>query len=119
MEDGTEREGFVIYSMGNFFSAQTFPNTRNTLILNVQVRKDGKTGEISVDNATYTPIYVYDNGTNAKDRYELLDVETVIKEYEAGGSKWSKSIYELSKTELARCKKLFGPEIFNRTEESK
>lgn len=118
MEDGTFKTGFVIYSMGNFFSAQTFPNTRNTLILNVQVRKDGVTGKISVDHATYTPVYVYDNGLNAKDRYELLDIETIISEYEAGDSKWSTSIYNLAKTELDRTVKILGPEIFNRQKEN-
>ncbi len=116
MEDGTTKSGFVIYSMGNFFSAQTFPNTRNTLILNVQVRKDGATGKVSVDQATYTPIYVYDNDLNAKDRYELLDIENIIAEYEAGDSKWSKSMYNLAKTELDRTVKILGPEIFNRNE---
>ena len=116
MEDGTTKSGFVIYSMGNFFSAQTFPNTRNTLILNVQVRKDGETGKVSVDQATYTPIYVYDNDLNAKDRYELLDIENIIAEYEAGDSKWSKSMYNLAKTELDRTVKILGPEIFNRNE---
>lgn len=106
MEDGTTKSGFVIYSMGNFFSAQTFPNTRNTLVLNVQVRKDGKTNKVSVDNATYTPIYVYDNGLNAKDRYELLDIENIIAEYEAGTGKWSESMYNLAKTELDRLVKI-------------
>lgn len=113
MEDGTTKEGFVIYSMGNFFSAQTFANTRNTLILNVQVRKDGQTNEVNIDNATYTPVYVYDNGLNAKDRYELLDIENIIAEYESGNGNWSKSMYNLAKTELDRTVKLFGPEIFN------
>ncbi len=106
MEDGSTKSGFVIYSMGNFFSAQTFPNTRNTLILNVQVRKDGKTNKISIDNATYTPVYVYDNGLNAKDRYELLDIENIIAEYEAGTGKWSESMYNLAKTELDRLVKI-------------
>lgn len=111
MEDGTEKTGFVIYSMGNFFSAQTFPNTRNTLILNVQVRKDGRTKEINIDKATYTPVYVYDNGLNAKDRYELLDIENIIKEYEEDNSKWSKKMYDLAKTELERTVNILGPEI--------
>lgn len=113
MEDGTTKSGFVIYSMGNFFSAQTFPNTRNTLILNVQVRKDGKTNEISIDNATYTPLYVYDNGLNTKDRYELLDLETIIAEYESGIGNWSQSMYNLAKVELDRLIKILGPEIYN------
>lgn len=119
MDDGSTKTGFVIYSMGNFFSAQTFPNTRNTLILNVQVRKNGVTGKVTIDNATYTPVYVYDNGLNAKDRYELLDIENIIAEYEAGTGNWSQAMYNLAKTELDRTIKTLGPEIFNETEDSK
>lgn len=120
MEDGTTKTGFVIYSMGNFFSAQTFANTRNTLILNVQVRKDGATGKISIDNATYTPVYVYDNDSgnnpnaNGKDRYELLDIENIISEYEAGTGNWNQTMYNLAKTELDRTVKILGPEIYNK-----
>ncbi len=119
MEDGTTKTGFVIYSMGNFFSAQTFANTRNTLVLNVQVRKDGATGKISIDNATYTPVYVYDNDSgnnpnaNGKDRYELLDIENIIAEYEAGTGNWNQTMYNLAKTELERTVNILGPEIFN------
>lgn len=112
-DDGVERTGFCIYSMGNFFSAQTFPFTRNTLILNVQIRKDGLTGKISIDNATYTPIYVYDNGVGAQDRYELLDLETIIAEHEADNSKWSNNMYELAKIERKRCVGILGEEIYN------
>ena len=119
MEDGSTKTGFVIYSMGNFFSAQTFANTRNTLILNVQVRKDGETGQISIDNATYTPIYVFDNNTggnpnnNGSDRYELLDIESIISDYESGTGNWNSTMYNLAKTELDRTVNILGPEIFN------
>ena len=119
LEDGTTKTGFVIYSMGNFFSAQTYENTRNTLILNVQVRKDSETGKISIASATYTPIYVFDNNTggnpnnNGSDRYELLDIESIISDYESGVGNWNKTMYNLAKTELDRTVKILGPEIFN------
>ena len=113
LEDGTTREGFVIYSMGNFFSAQTDNYTRDTLILNVEVRKDGETGKITIDKATYTPVYVYDNGQNSKDRYELLDVEQIIKDYESGSSQYSESMYNLMKSELKKIQEIVGPEIDN------
>ena len=118
LEDGTTREGFVIYSMGNFFSAQTDNYTRDTLILNVEVRKDGKTGKITIDKATYTPVYVYDNGQNAKDRYELLDVEQIIKDYESGSSEYTESMYNLMKSELKKIQEIVGPEIDNTNKEN-
>lgn len=118
LDDGTTREGFVIYSMGNFFSAQTDNYTRDTLILNVEVRKDGKTGQITIDKATYTPVYVYDNGQNAKDRYELLDIEQIIKDYESGSSEYSESMYNLMKSELKKIEEIVGPEIDNTNKEN-
>lgn len=117
LDDGTTREGFVIYSMGNFFSAQTQNYTRDTLILNVEVRKDGETGKISIDKATYTPVYVYDNGANAKDRYELLDIEKIISDYESGNSNYSTSMYNLMKSELNKITEIVGPEIDNTVQE--
>lgn len=113
MDDGTEKTAFVIYSMGNFFSAQTDINTRDTVILNVQIRKNGQTGEITVDKVTYAPIYDYDNGTSAKDRYTLLDLRGIVEDYEAGNGNWSKEKYNLAKTEIARIEKIVGPEIDN------
>lgn len=116
LEDGTKKEGVVIYSMGNFFSAQTFPNTRDTIILNVKIRKNGENNKISIDHATYAPVYDYDNGINAKDRYELLDLDGIIESYENGENTWSKNMYNLAITEKNRIEKIVGPNIINREE---
>ena len=113
MEDGTEKEGLVIYSMGNFFSAQVYPNTRDTIILNVQIRKNGETGKVTVDKATYTPVYDYDNGTSATDRYTLLDLDEIIDSYNKGEEKWSKAKYDLAVTEKNRIENIVGKEIDN------
>ncbi len=118
MEDGTTKTGFVIYSMGNFFSAQKDINTRDTVILNVQIRKNGVTGEITIDQATYAPVYDYDNGQGAKNRYELLDLRGIVEDYEAGEGNWSKAKYDLAKAEIERITKIVGPEIFNQKDES-
>lgn len=111
---GEKKEGLVIYSQGNFFSAQTYPNTRNTAIFKVKIKKDGITGKVSVEKANYIPIYVYDNGTYNKDRYKLLDLNAIIKEYKGKNKKgWSESMYQLAVTEKKRCSKIIGPKINN------
>ena len=43
LEDGTSKDCFVIYSLGNFISGQTMKNTRNSVILNISITKNGKT----------------------------------------------------------------------------
>ena len=110
-EDGKEKEGLVIFSQGNFFSNQTQENTQNTAIFNIKVNKNGKTGEVTVEEATYVPIYVNRKELGAKDRYELLDLNEIIRSYEAGEGIWSESMYELAIKEKERCVNLIGPEI--------
>lgn len=109
--DEGEKEGLVIFSQGNFFSNQTQENTRNTAIFNIEVKKDGVTGEITIDRVNYTPIYVNIKEPGAKDRYELLDLEEIIRSYEAGENTWTEAMYKLAITERERCINLIGPEI--------
>ena len=110
-DEGKEKEGLVIFSQGNFFSNQTQENTRNTAIFNIEVKKDGKTGKVTIEKVTYAPIYVNIKEPGAKDRYELLDLNEIIRSYEAGEENWSESIYALAIKERERCIRLIGPEI--------
>lgn len=110
-DEGEEKEGLVIFSQGNFFSNQTQENTRNTAIFNIEVKKDGKTGEVTIQKVTYAPIYVNIKEPGAKDRYELLDLNEIIRSYEAGEENWSESMYKLAIKERERCIRLIGPEI--------
>ena len=113
-EKGKRKEGLVIYSQGNFFSAQTYPNTRNTAIFKVELKKDGLTNEVSVTKASYVPIYVYDNRSYDKDRYKLLDLNAIIKDYRNKNKKhWSKAMYQFALTEKKRCERIIGPAIDN------
>lgn len=110
-EDGEEKEGIVIFSQGNFFSSQTKPNTRNTAIFKINVKKDAFTDKTEVESVTYIPLYLYDNGFQAKDRYELLDLNEIIRSYEAGEDTWNDNMYNLALTEKKRCVDTIGPEI--------
>lgn len=110
-DEGEEKEGLVIFSQGNFFSNQTQENTQNTAIFNIEVKKNGKTGEVTVEKVTYAPIYVNRKEPGAKDRYELLDLDEIIRSYEAGEETWSESMYQLALKERERCINIIGPEI--------
>lgn len=113
LEDGTQKDDFVIYSLGNFVSGQIYANTKSTVILDIQITKDSE-GKISIDSVNYTPIYLYDKGANSKSRtrYTLIDIEKSINAYENGeDSSISKSLYNTLKDELATIKKTVGEEI--------
>lgn len=109
--EGEEKEGLVIFSQGNFFSNQSQENTQNTAIFNIQVKKSGETGKVTVENVTYIPIYVNIKEFGAKDRYELLDLNEIIRSYEAGEDEWSEKMYKLALKERKKCIKKIGPEI--------
>lgn len=110
-DDGEEKEGLVIFSQGNFFSNQHDENTRNTAIFNIRVKKDLETGEVTVERVTYAPIYLNIKESGAKDRYELLDLDEIIRSYEAGEEVWSEDMYKLAITERERCVELIDSEI--------
>ena len=109
-DKGEEKKGLIIYSQGNFFSNQRQENTRNTAIFNIQIKKDGKTGEVTVKSSTYTPLYMNIKEKGAKDRYELLDLNEIIRSYEAGEDVWTETMYKLAVTERQRCVNLIEPE---------
>ncbi len=113
LDDGTTKDGFVIYSLGNFVSGQIYANTKSTVILDIQITKNSK-GKISIDNVNYTPVYLYDNGSGSasRTRYTLIDIEQAISDYENGEKdSVSKSLYNTLKTELKSIKKHVGDEI--------
>lgn len=113
LEDGTMKDGFVIYSLGNFVSGQIYANTKSTVILDIQITKNSE-GKISIDTINYTPVYLYDAGSGSKSRtrYTLIDVEQAIADYENGeNNSVSKSLYNTLKSELTSIKKHVGDEI--------
>lgn len=112
LEDGTEKEGFVIYSLGNFLADQGYTYTRDSAILNLEITKSGETGKISIDKATYTPIYIYKDRSKSKQRFKLLDIEKTIEAYDAKyDTSIGKTMYNTLKTELKNIKNIIGKEI--------
>ena len=55
-EDGSERTGFVCYSLGNFISSQVDPLTDITAVLTVELERDNVTGEAAVTGWEYVPM---------------------------------------------------------------
>lgn len=111
LEDGTQKDGFVIFALGNFICDQNTENTRNSIILNLKITKhiDGK---ITIDHANYIPIYMDKKSTNELRKMKLLDIEQIIYNYEAGiDSSIGQKKYEDLKIQLEKIKKIVGPEF--------
>lgn len=107
LDDGTTKDGFVIYSLGNFMSAQKDKYTKDSIILNLKVTKHSE-GNITIDSYNYTPIYMQDNGTNATNRYEIIDLEKQISNYQNGDTTISASTYKTYVAELENIKRALG-----------
>ena len=114
LEDGTTKDGFIIYSLGNFMSGQYYDYTRQSIILDLQITKHGD-GKISIDSATYTPIYMYKSSSGSKQKYLVMDIEKALEDYKAGKKNISSSTNSTLKSELKHIYKIVGDEI---TEES-
>ena len=102
LEDGTTNDGFVIYSLGNFISDQNAENTRNSIILNLDITKhvDGK---ITIDNYEYIPIYMYKDKSKEKQKMKLLDINKTIYNYENYiDTSISETLYNTLKNELSK-----------------
>ena len=116
-EDGTERQGFVIYSLGNFISNQNFEDrkkdlaTKTTVILDLELTKDPK-GDTSLTDVRYTPYYmVHRNNKPVGERRHLVDVHQAMAAYEAGTSELiDKNCYGQLQLALDLCREVLGEE---------
>lgn len=79
--DGEDKEVFVAYSLGNFLSAMerdNQPQVKESVILNLEFTKDSGTGKTTISNIDYVPLYIFDNGETAVNRYEVRNVYDVL-----------------------------------------
>lgn len=111
LEDGTTKDCFVIYSLGNFMSGQVKENTRNSIILNISFTKIGETGQTIINTVDYVPIYTYKSSSGTH-KYKVLDIEKALTNYDNGTDiSISSSSYNTLKTELSKIRQTMGEKI--------
>ncbi len=113
LSDGTTKQGFLIYSLGNFTSGQYQANTRQTVLLDIKLTKHGDTGRVGLDYVHYTPVYMLNNfsgGQGAKN-FRLLDIEAEIERYESGNHIIGSELYNTLKSEVANIYRVLGDEF--------
>lgn len=109
LDDGTEKECFVVYSLGNFMSGQTKENTKNSIILNIDIIKNGETGKVTIDTIDYIPIYMYKASSGTVQRYKVLDIRKSISNYDSGIDKSiGQATYTTLKKELSKIETTMG-----------
>lgn len=106
LDDGSTKDGFVIYSLGNFIADQNAEYTRDSIILNIDITKHTD-GKITIDNYEYVPIYMYKDTSKKKQKMKLLDINKNIYNYENYlDNNISKSLYNTLKNELSKIQKI-------------
>ena len=83
----------VAYSLGNFCSSIVEDNAKVELILNIELRKSGETGEVFLRKVDYTPLYMLDNGTASENRYEIIDMKNAAFQYASGKGTITRNTY--------------------------
>ena len=112
LDDGSSKEAFVIYSLGNFMADQNKSYTRDSAILNLKYTKHADDSKTTFNSATYTPIYVYKNKSLSSKKFKILDINSSIQKYEEGTDKTiGQSMYNTLCSELENIKKIIGNEI--------
>ena len=115
LEDGTTKDGFIIYALGNFICDQNAENTRNSIILNLKITKQVE-GKITIDKAEYIPIYMYKDTSMPLRKMKILDIKKEIENYETDQNNGvkpaiSQALYNNLKTQLQKITTIVGPEI--------
>ena len=112
LEDGSTKNCFVIYSLGNFMSGQNKANTRNSVILDMKFTKNGKTNKTLINSVSYVPIYMYKDSSKKLHKYRVLDIEKNIKNYDSGEDRSIGSAsYSTLKAELTKIKNTMGEDL--------
>lgn len=100
LNDGSIKEGFVVYSLGNFISDQNAKYTRDSIILNLTITKHVD-GTVSVDKVEPVPIYMYKDTSAKNQKMKLVDINKIIYNYENYlDDSISENFYNLMKKEL-------------------
>ena len=104
--DGEEKEVFIAYSLGNFMSSMTDSGTQSSVILNLEFTKDNDSGETTISNVDYVPVYLnVDSEAEAGSRFEALDIQSEIQKYDSGATdKVSETVYTAMKNAQSQLK---------------
>jgi len=91
---------FVAYSLGDFLGDAQVAGTNYSVLLDLEITKDGGTGKVSITGFDYTPIYqYYDEDGNL----QILRLRQAIAAYEDNYiAKVPKEVYDSMVSALAR-----------------
>lgn len=99
----------VAYSLGNYISSLKYEDANLELVLNIEISKTLDSNKAILQKVDYTPIYMLDNGEGTENRFQLIDMKQVAKDY-AGGKRdrISRATYDDIIKKLEKLKELLN-----------
>lgn len=92
---------FVAYSLGDFLGDGETAGTNYSVLLDLEITKDGKTGKTKITDYSYTPIYLQEEESGLR----LLRIPEAMAAYESNYIDCvSPEVYESMKSALSRIK---------------
>ena len=79
-----DKDKFVIYSMGNFISAQHGRERNSGIVLKMKFSKNMENGQTWLDEVSYTPTFSHPYNDNGKLKYRVIPVEAAIEKINQG-----------------------------------
>ena len=108
LQDGTTKDGFIIYSLGDFINGKNQKKYNSSVILELTITKHTD-NKITIDKANYIPIYMYKDNSKKYNKFRLLDTNNIISLYDQGiDTSIGKNMYSTLKDSLNSIKSALG-----------
>lgn len=82
--NGKEKEVVILYSQGNFVSAQRTRYREQSAVFDINLIRDCRTGDITVESVSYMPIWVDQTRLGNQYNFRVLPVKKSMAAYEEG-----------------------------------
>lgn len=106
----TAKNQLVAYSLGDLLGDADRAGTDYSVLLDVEITRDGKTGEVKITGFDYTPVFIADE-TATGGQLRVLRIKEAMAAYEANCVGCvSKETYEAMKSALSRIEDRIHPE---------
>ena len=108
LEDGTQKDCFVAYALGDFIADSKEDITKNSIILNLEMTKNTN-GTLSIDGANYVPIHMFKDDSVPSKKFKIINLDRVLRAYQSGVDlSLGKDNYEYLSKQLESIKAVVG-----------
>lgn len=83
-DDGTNKEGLVVYAQGNFFSNQKHKSANRSIIVDIDLEFSLIDDEVKIRTVYYTPLWIDETLGAGPQTYRVLNIEKARSDFKQG-----------------------------------